>query len=84
MVVEGACLLDVLIGCLGRHGAGLVGVLNEVLAAVEHEFGSPAVQCESRAPPDLLEQFFPGRRCSDPILCLPWRSHSRARMLTTV
>ena len=25
-------------------------------AAVEHEFGPPAVQCESRAPPDLLEE----------------------------
>ena len=55
MVVEGACLLVVLIGRLGRHGAGLVGVLNEVPAAVEHEFGPPAVQCESQAPPDLLE-----------------------------
>ena len=38
-----------LIGRLGRHGAGLVGVLNEVPAAVEHEFGPPAVQCESQA-----------------------------------
>ena len=56
MVVEGVCLLVVLIGRLGRHGAGLVGVLNEVPAAVEHEFGPPAVQCKSQAPPDLLEE----------------------------
>ena len=56
MVVEGVCLLAVLIGRLGRHGAGLVRVLNEVPAAVEHEFGPPAVQCESQAPPDLLEE----------------------------
>ena len=34
----------------------LVGVLNEVPAAVEHKFGPPAVQCESQAPPDLLEE----------------------------
>ena len=54
MVVEGVCLLVVLIGRLGRHGAGLVGMLNEVLEAVEHGFGPPAVQCESQAPPDLL------------------------------
>ena len=39
MVVEGVCLLVVLIGRLGRHGAGLVGVLNEVPAVVEHKFG---------------------------------------------
>ena len=31
-------------------------VLNEVPAAVGHEFGPPAVQCESQAPPDLLEE----------------------------
>ena len=31
-------------------------MLNEVPAAVEHEFGPPAVQCESQAPPDLLEE----------------------------
>ena len=36
--------------------AGLVEILNEVPAAVEHEFGPPAVQCESRASPDLLEE----------------------------
>ena len=48
MVVEGVCLLVVLIGRPGRHGAGLVEMLNEVPAAVEHEFGSPAVQCESQ------------------------------------
>ena len=53
MVVEGVCLLVVLIGRLGRHGAGLIGMLNEVPAAVEHEFGPPAVQCKSQAPPDL-------------------------------
>ena len=29
---------------------------NEVPAAVEHEFGPPAVQCESQAPPGLLEE----------------------------
>ena len=44
LVAEGACLLVVLIGRLGSHGAGLVGVLNEVPAAVEHEFGPLAVQ----------------------------------------
>ena len=56
MVVEGVCLLVVLIGRLGRHGAGLVGMRNEVPAASEHEFGPPEVQCESRASPDLLEE----------------------------
>ena len=30
-------------------------MLNKVPAAVEHEFGPPAGQCESQAPPDLLE-----------------------------
>ena len=55
-VVEGVCLLAILIGRLGRHGAGLVGVLNEVQAAAGHEFGPPAVQCKSQAPPDLLEE----------------------------
>ena len=54
MVVESVCLLVVLIGRLGCQGAGLVGILNEVPAAVEHEFGPSAVQCESRAPSDLL------------------------------
>ena len=34
MVVEGACLLIVLVGRIGRRGAGLVGMLNEVPAAV--------------------------------------------------
>ena len=38
MVVEGVCLFVVLIGRLGRHGAGFVGMLYEVPAAVEHEF----------------------------------------------
>ena len=56
VVVEGVCHLVVLIGRLGRHGAGLVGMLNEVPAAIEHEFGPPAVQCKSQAPPDLLEE----------------------------
>ena len=28
----------------------------EVPAAAEHEFGPPAVQCESQAPPGLLEE----------------------------
>ena len=37
VVVEGACLLVVLIGRLGRRGTGLVGMPNEVPAAVEHE-----------------------------------------------
>ena len=39
VVVEGVCLLVVLIGRLGCRGTGLVGVLNNVSAAVEHEFG---------------------------------------------
>ena len=56
MVVEGVCLLAVLIGRLGRRGTGLVGVLGEVTAAAEHEFGSHAVQCESQAPSGLLEE----------------------------
>ena len=56
MVVKGVCLLVVLIGRLGRRRTGLVGVLNEVPVAVEHGFGPPAVQYESQAPPDLLEE----------------------------
>ena len=36
VVVEGACLLVALIGRLGRRGTGLVGMPNEVPAAVEH------------------------------------------------
>ena len=56
MVVEGACLLVVLIGRFGRRGTGLVGMLIEVPASVGHELGPPAVQCESQAPPDLLEE----------------------------
>ena len=39
--------LVVLISRLGRRGAGLVGIPNEVPAAAEHQFGPPAVQCES-------------------------------------
>ena len=31
-------------------------MLNEVPAAAEHEFGPPAVQCKSQAPPHLLEE----------------------------
>ena len=54
-MVKGVCLLIAHIDRLGRHGAGLVGVLNEVPAAVEYKIGPPAVQCESQAPPDLLE-----------------------------
>ena len=34
----------------------MVGMLNEVPAAAEREFGPPAVKCESQAPPDLLEK----------------------------
>ena len=49
-------LLAALIGRLGRRGTGLVGVLGEVPAVFGHEFGPPAVQCESRAPSDLLEE----------------------------
>ena len=56
MVVESVFLLVVLIGRLGRHGTGLVGVLNEDPAAVEHEFGPPEVQCDSQAPPGPLEE----------------------------
>ena len=56
MVLEGACLLIALIGRLGRHGTGLVGMLNEVPAAVVHEFGPPAVKCEPQAPRGMLEE----------------------------
>ena len=56
MVVRGLCLLIIPIGCLGRRGTGLVSMLNEVPAAVEHEFGPPAVKCKSRAPSDLHEE----------------------------
>ena len=56
VVVGGMCLVVVLIGRLSRHGAGLVGLLNEVPVAVEHEFGLPTAQCESQGPPDLLEE----------------------------
>ena len=31
-------------------------MLNEVTAAVKHEFGSPAAQCEFQTPPGLLEE----------------------------
>ena len=65
MVVDGACLLAVLVGRLGRRGTGLVGMLNEVPAAVEHEFGPPAVQCEFQTPPDLLEEDGLARRVVD-------------------
>ena len=47
MVVGGVCFLVVLIGHLSRRKTGLVGMLNDVPAAVEQEFGPPAVQCES-------------------------------------
>ena len=59
VVVEGVCLLVVLIGRLGRHETGLVGairVLNKAPATVVYEFAPLAVQCESRAPPGLLEE----------------------------
>ena len=56
MVVEGECLLVVVIGRPGSRGTGLVGLLNEVPAAAEHEFGPPAVQCESHAPLSMLEE----------------------------
>ena len=49
-MVEGVCLLAILIGRLCRRGTGLVGILNEVPAAAEYEFGPPAVQCDSQAP----------------------------------
>ena len=55
-MVEGACLPVVLIGRLGRRGIGLVGVLNEDPEAVGHEFGPPAVQCETKLPPVLVEE----------------------------
>ena len=54
MEVEGACLLVIPIGRLGRHRAELVRMPNEVPAAVEHEFGSPAVPCEAQTPSGLL------------------------------
>ena len=50
------CIPVVLIGHLGRRGACLAGVLNEVPPAVGHGFGPPAVQCESQAPPGMLEE----------------------------
>ena len=55
-MVEGVCPLIALIGRLGRRGIGLVGMLNEVPAAIEHEFGPLAVQCEPRASPGMLEE----------------------------
>ena len=54
-MVEGVCLLLVLIGRLGRHGTGLVGMLNEVPAEVEHKFGPPAVQCDSQLELELIQ-----------------------------
>ena len=56
VVVGGVCLLAALIGRLGHRGMVLVGMLNEVPAAVKFEFGPPAVPCESHDPPDLLEE----------------------------
>ena len=44
MVVEGVCLIAVLIGRLGRRGTGFVGILNEVPAAGGHEFGPRGVK----------------------------------------
>ena len=66
MVVVDARLLVVLIGRLGRHGAGLVGMLNEVPKAVKHEFGHPRCRASPRPrplrPPGLLE----GDRLANP------------------
>ena len=56
VVIDGVYLLVVVIDRLGRHGAGLVGMLNFVPEAVDHKSGPPAVQCESQAPPDLREE----------------------------
>ena len=53
VVVEGVCLL---IALIGRRGTGLVVVLKEVAVALEHEFGPPAMQCESQASPGWLEE----------------------------
>ena len=53
VVVEGVCLLVVLIGRLGRHGAGLVGMLNKIPAAVDHESGLTHPRCS--ASPRLLQ-----------------------------
>ena len=50
------CLLIALIGRLGRRGTGFVGMLNEVPVAAGNEFGPPAMQCGSKAPPDLQEE----------------------------
>ena len=47
VVVVGMCLLAVLNGRLSRRETGLVGVLNEVVAAVEHKFCPPVVKCWS-------------------------------------
>ena len=55
-MVNGVCFLVALIGRLGRHGTGLVWVLNEVPLVVEPEFGPPTVQCESQGPPVPLEK----------------------------
>ena len=56
VVVEGACLLVVLIGRLGCRGTGLVGMLSRVSAAAKHKLGPTPVQCESQDPPGLLEE----------------------------
>ena len=56
MVVEGACLLAVLIGFLGHRGMGLVVVLNKAPEAAGHEFDPPAEQCGSQASPSLQEK----------------------------
>ena len=54
-MVEGVCFLAALIGRFGRRGTAVVGMLIEVPAAAEHEFGPPEMQLESQAPPGLLE-----------------------------
>ena len=50
-MVEDMCLLVVLIGRLGRHGAGLVGMLNEVPEAAGHEFGLTHLRCSASPRP---------------------------------
>ena len=48
MVVEGVCLLLVLIGLLGRRGTGLVGMPNEVPAAAGMSLANPRCSASPR------------------------------------
>ena len=48
-MVEDMCLLVVLIGRLGRHGAGLVGMLNEVPATFSTKEADLKAHCSVRA-----------------------------------